>query len=635
MSEERNHNRQYTLTDIEQYLQGKLSPAEMHELEKAAVQDPFLADAIEGYQSSDLLQAKEDLTEIQKRLLQEEREDPKAIPIASQKNGWWKIAAVIILLAGIGTLGWKFLIGPNTKQELAQQPAHQIQKDSASSALAKVIKKDTPVQKADLVADVVPKPKPQSLKKNIPVTAMAQNARPVTTPSKYFSKDTTLLSKNAQTYTYDNGSYLAGKVAGISVQQENKMLSVKPERDVIDLARRKELADQINSAPIRIRGNSSAEVSPSPLYVIDGTKIRSIPDLATIDPSYIKSITVLKKEEAMALYGRDGENGAVVITSNNFGLIGNLTVAGNITGRTFNDVLPTRVQPDITNLGGLNNLTVTGSLNVGVFSGTLSAANEAYKVIRPSVHSVPGTITGGVFSGTLGAGTLNNITSLGNLSALTVNGILASSDSHSKPKSLHIFSGKVIDAKTAKPIPYASITLEKTNQMIAADANGNFNFGTNDTIQKISIAALGFEQKDILAKTSRPNEVLMSESSATLNEVVVTGYGTTRKRDITGSVTKISPQSNETIPEGGWDPFRNYLKKKINNLTQKEQRAVQHGSVTVELTLKDGKVRNAAIIKTFNESFNKTLIQAIKQGPRWTSSIKPGRKEKRTVNFAL
>ena len=39
----------YTFEDIQRYLQGKMSAAEMHEIEKAALQDPFLSDAIEGY----------------------------------------------------------------------------------------------------------------------------------------------------------------------------------------------------------------------------------------------------------------------------------------------------------------------------------------------------------------------------------------------------------------------------------------------------------------------------------------------------------------------------------------------------------------------------------------------------------
>lgn len=39
----------YTLQDIERYLNGSMTPQEMHELEKAALTDPLLADAIDGY----------------------------------------------------------------------------------------------------------------------------------------------------------------------------------------------------------------------------------------------------------------------------------------------------------------------------------------------------------------------------------------------------------------------------------------------------------------------------------------------------------------------------------------------------------------------------------------------------------
>ena len=39
----------YTARDIEQYLAGNLSPLQMHAMEKAALDDPFLAEAMEGY----------------------------------------------------------------------------------------------------------------------------------------------------------------------------------------------------------------------------------------------------------------------------------------------------------------------------------------------------------------------------------------------------------------------------------------------------------------------------------------------------------------------------------------------------------------------------------------------------------
>lgn len=52
---------EYTQADIERYLQGKMTNAEMHAIEKAALQDPFLADAIEGYKITNFDKAKEEI----------------------------------------------------------------------------------------------------------------------------------------------------------------------------------------------------------------------------------------------------------------------------------------------------------------------------------------------------------------------------------------------------------------------------------------------------------------------------------------------------------------------------------------------------------------------------------------------
>lgn len=52
---------EYTQADIERYIQGKMSNAEMYAIEKAALQDPFLADAIEGYEITNFDKAKEEL----------------------------------------------------------------------------------------------------------------------------------------------------------------------------------------------------------------------------------------------------------------------------------------------------------------------------------------------------------------------------------------------------------------------------------------------------------------------------------------------------------------------------------------------------------------------------------------------
>lgn len=91
----------YTAKDFERYHNGGMTAAEMHQLEKAALNDPMLADALEGYRFS-----KAPVTEmatLQSRL--QER-----IQSASKKNRtvwlqpWMRIAALAVLIAGAGWL---------------------------------------------------------------------------------------------------------------------------------------------------------------------------------------------------------------------------------------------------------------------------------------------------------------------------------------------------------------------------------------------------------------------------------------------------------------------------------------------------------------------------------------------------
>lgn len=126
----------YSFEDIQRYLQGKMSATDMHELEKAALQDPFLADAIEGFNESDLTTAQQHLNEINASLYKE-KIAPKVISF-NKKTQWLNIAAIIIVLAGIGVLSALFLNKDSEKSQVAQSSMasekNEMQKDTAASA---------------------------------------------------------------------------------------------------------------------------------------------------------------------------------------------------------------------------------------------------------------------------------------------------------------------------------------------------------------------------------------------------------------------------------------------------------------------------------------------------------------------
>lgn len=110
-----NHYIKYTAADIEKYWKGQLSAAEQHAMEKAALDDPFLADAMEGYEEKAIQTTttiSTDIAELEKRLAQKivEKKDSKVIPFA-----WWKVAAAIIVMAAAG---WLYTsLNDNTSKE--------------------------------------------------------------------------------------------------------------------------------------------------------------------------------------------------------------------------------------------------------------------------------------------------------------------------------------------------------------------------------------------------------------------------------------------------------------------------------------------------------------------------------------
>ncbi len=96
-----NNNIIYTAKDIEQYLSGNLSSMQMHAMEKAALDDPLLADAIEGYAGMKYNQWNDQLTALQAAIA-DKGSVAKVIPLHKPKNNWRKLAAAILII-GAGT----------------------------------------------------------------------------------------------------------------------------------------------------------------------------------------------------------------------------------------------------------------------------------------------------------------------------------------------------------------------------------------------------------------------------------------------------------------------------------------------------------------------------------------------------
>ncbi len=101
-------------------------------------------------------------------------------------------------------------------------------------------------------------------------------------------------------------------------------------------------------------------------------------------------------------------------------------------------------------------------------------------------------------------------------------------------------SGHVLDSKSKTALDGALVKIKGTTNQVITDAKGSFEFKTGQKLPfVIQISNVGYKPKE-LEVTGSPAEILLEDEPSQLNEVVVVGYGTQRKSDVTGSVASVS-----------------------------------------------------------------------------------------------
>ncbi|HVU97019.1 MAG TPA: carboxypeptidase-like regulatory domain-containing protein [Puia sp.] len=95
-----NHNKSWSDAEIRMYRNGDLSPRERHDLERAALDDPFLADALEGWAT--LPPGDTGLDDLRSRIATRVKENERHPPVAWFRRPALQVAAIVIGLAGIG-----------------------------------------------------------------------------------------------------------------------------------------------------------------------------------------------------------------------------------------------------------------------------------------------------------------------------------------------------------------------------------------------------------------------------------------------------------------------------------------------------------------------------------------------------
>lgn len=107
--------------------------------------------------------------------------------------------------------------------------------------------------------------------------------------------------------------------------------------------------------------------------------------------------------------------------------------------------------------------------------------------------------------------------------------------------------GKVTDAKTNEALIGVSIVVKGTTNGTVTDLDGNFSLDKVSPNGMLTFSYVGYVPQDVAVSSQRTINIALEEESATLKEIVVVGYGTQRKSDVTGAVASVKGKDIASI----------------------------------------------------------------------------------------
>ncbi|WP_316821770.1 TonB-dependent receptor [Pedobacter gandavensis] len=105
---------------------------------------------------------------------------------------------------------------------------------------------------------------------------------------------------------------------------------------------------------------------------------------------------------------------------------------------------------------------------------------------------------------------------------------------------LYKVSGTVIEKGTQLPLPGVSVLIKGSKVGTTTDNAGKFSLQLPKAQETLIFSFLGFHTQEIVANSGANLKVSLADASNDLDEVVVVAYGTSKKRDITGAVSRIN-----------------------------------------------------------------------------------------------
>ena len=116
-----------------------------------------------------------------------------------------------------------------------------------------------------------------------------------------------------------------------------------------------------------------------------------------------------------------------------------------------------------------------------------------------------------------------------------------------------VVTGRVMDA-SGNPIPSASVVIKGSKRGTNTGQDGSFRLNVPPSARTLVISSIGFATMEVSIEGVNDVPVQLAAAARTdLQDVVVVGYGTQRRRELTGAVYKLKDSTMDDIPVQGPD----------------------------------------------------------------------------------
>ncbi len=104
-------------------------------------------------------------------------------------------------------------------------------------------------------------------------------------------------------------------------------------------------------------------------------------------------------------------------------------------------------------------------------------------------------------------------------------------------------NGTILDAETQEPLPGVNVVEKGTSNGSVSDFDGNYSINLTTDNAVLVFSSIGFASQEINVDGQSSINVVLEEDAEALSEVVVVGYGTQKKSDLTGAIASVGTEA--------------------------------------------------------------------------------------------